>query len=170
MNVNGYGLREAIREWTVKKELAEQAFNKSLYVFPGDKGSDPNEVWGEYRAAELNIAKLQSAQNEYNLKVTVAIGGENITLCEAVKRVGAISRFVTLWKKALSKEAMEKHAWESKSALIRNKDDIVAEKKVTDETCQKAIVDLKKSENVLRAAIATANAIFIELTLDAGLL
>jgi hypothetical protein len=169
MNITGHRIKEAIEAWKIKRELAADAFTKSLFTF-GEEQIVPEAFFAQISEAEKSIIKLQAAQSEYNLKVSLEVDGESYTLTEAVKLVGVLTRFVKSWKEALKAQAVESSPWEKHNRLVRNKDDQVAQKTITDERCREMVTKLSQRKNTLQGAIAVANATKVEIGLDESLL
>lgn len=167
MKINGYKLREAIKAWETRKELAEQALNNALFVFPGDDAThlenNPVMYWEQLAEAEQAIVRLQTSQAQYNLKVSVQIGEYYAPLAYAIKYIGAIQRFVKLWKAMLQKGTIPEDRYSRQHAWIRKEDEVHANKTLSDEECRAHVLRYRKQENELRARIATANAEEVEL-------
>jgi len=165
MKTNGYKLREAIKVWEMRRELAEDALNKALFVFPGEEKDQMkvDEYWGNYAQAEQSIARLQTAQVRYNLEIKVRAGEMSAPLAYAIKYIGSVQRFVKLWKGALTKGTVKDDPYGRRSALIRKEDEIHAHKTIPDVECRENVLRYKQEENQLRAAIATANAEELEI-------
>ncbi len=104
VNVTGYGLRKAIKKWTVKRDAAAGKFPTVLHKFKDEVKTSPEDVAAEVLAAETAIAKLQTAQVLYNAKVQVEVNGETVTLAEAVKRMGGATRIEKMWRTAAGLE------------------------------------------------------------------
>jgi hypothetical protein len=165
MNITGHRIKEAIEAWKIKRELALGAFTKALFSFD-EKAMPADHFFVQFDEAETAIIRLQAAQSEYNLKVST----DSYTLTEAVKRVGALTRFIKMWKEALKAQAVEGSPWDKRNQFVRNKDDQIAEKTVTDERCREMITKLSQAKNALQGAIAVANATKVEIGLDEHLL
>lgn len=172
MKITGYKLREAIKEWSLKKELAEESFNDALFAFK-DEEKDALEFINLYEKAENAIVKLQNVQVQYNNTIQVSVNyyGNNVekmSLALAVKEIGGIGRVAKLWRQAKKAKAVCS-TYLGESRLIRKDDEEVAKKTISDAVCAEQLTAQIKKENKLRAAIAAANAVEINLDLDAGL-
>lgn len=168
MKTNGYKLREAIKVWETRKELAEQGLSKALFVFENDRDSicnaeNPTFHWEGIEDAEQAIVRLQTAQAQYNLKVKVQVGEMSAPLAYGIKYIGAIQRFVKLWKALLQKGTIPDERYARQHAWIRKEDEVHAKKTLEDEVCRANILHWKQEENKLRARIATANAEEVEI-------
>jgi len=76
MKITGHEITEAIGLWQMKLDGLNSAFVDSLTAYPDDKKEKP-EVLGEGIAkCERAIARLQTLQTEFNMKVTVEIPGQ----------------------------------------------------------------------------------------------
>lgn len=98
MLLNGFRIQRAIREWTVKRDTLSALIESAVAsAAPAEQFS---VLMGKYDQAELAIAQLQVAQARYNLDVGVKLDSSNqeISLSEAVKRIGGLSRSEKLWK------------------------------------------------------------------------
>jgi hypothetical protein len=100
MKVTGFRLRESIQFQRLQLNNALAQFDSSLYAFEGDQKAAPEKLDEIIVEAERAIAQLQTAQAYYNLRVMVEVGmgGEMITLCEAVKRIGGAGRREKMWR------------------------------------------------------------------------
>lgn len=153
MKVTGYVLREAIAEQVLRRDTANGAFNPSLRAFPGET-KDPRKVTEQLEAAERALAQLQVAQMRYNLLVTVEVGGEKITLAEAIKRVGGTGRIEKMWKGAIGEKTRNAYMDDGDT---RDPNQVRAVRTIaSDEAMNLARLAGKKAA-AFRAAIATAN-------------
>jgi hypothetical protein len=91
-NVNGYQLREAIRKWELRRVTLANQFTDVLTAYPNEKKPKPEAVAEDLLVAENAVAQLQTAQQEYNLAVTVDVQGTKMTLAHAVKLIGGAGR------------------------------------------------------------------------------
>ena len=100
MKVNGFALRNAIRNREAERDVAIAAL---AGTFNGNESLLPEELMEKIERCEKEIAKLQAFQAEYNLTVTVRVGEEEITMAEAVKRIGGIDRVSQQWKNIMKR-------------------------------------------------------------------
>ena len=161
MKTTGYGLREAIKQWDLRKEAAEGAFSPSLKAFPGET-KDPRGVIQAFDAAELAVARLQTAQMRYNLAVIVEVQGEKLTLAEAIKRVGSAGRIEKMWTGSIGDGKRNPYSdpedtRDSTSTIIRS------ERTITSQEAVKLTAVAGKRASALRAAISVANGREVEI-------
>ncbi len=159
MKTTGYKLREAIRTWELRRKIANDTFDRSLARFPGEDKASPENVHASFVKADRAIAKLQTFQSIYNLKVAVSVLGESMTLCEAVKAIGGAGRAEKLWRTA----AVEKADRYSYRGEVRNKDEIHAERTISYESAGALAAKAARFAGALRAGIAAANATEIDI-------
>lgn len=174
MKVTGYMLREALKRWQLRRETAQSQFKGSLVKFPGEEKLSPGAVAALVLAAESAIGSLQAAQALYNTRVTVLVGetSKPRPLVEAVKAIGGLSRVEKLWTDAATGKdsGVPRYMRVSGVPTERDKDKIVAEPQVTPEQAQKQAEDISRRIGALRIAIATGNAVELDLDLDPALL
>jgi hypothetical protein len=168
MLVTGYALREAIKQWELRKDASNRVFEDSLKVFPGEEKPHPSKLIEQYLAAEVAIAQLQTAQAQYNLMNTFDFEGRKITLCEAVKSLGGYSRVEKLWRTASG--GGKKDHYGSSSDNERHPDRIYAVQVVTPMQGVEQSTIAAKRASALRAGIATGNATTCDITLNPELL
>jgi hypothetical protein len=160
MKITGYKLREAIKTWELRRQIAENSFTESLTKFPDEKKQTPEQVHAMFVQADRSIAKLNTAQARYNLVVNVEAMGQKMTLCEAIKTVGGAGRAQKLWENAASQKR--------RSSLyggddVRKDDEIRAERTISHEAAVKQATQAAKFAGQLRAAIASANVTDVEI-------
>jgi hypothetical protein len=166
MLVTGYALREAIKQWELRKDAANRVFEDSLKVFPGEDKPHPSTLIAQYLAAEVAIAQLQTAQAQYNLINAFDFEERRITLCEAVKSLGGYGRVEKLWRTA---SGGKKDRYGS-SEDERDPEKIYSVQVVTPMQGVEQSTIAAKRASALRAGIATANATVVELDLNPDLL
>jgi len=168
MLVTGYALREAIKQWELRKDAANRVFDESLKIFPGEEKPHPSKLIEQYLAAEVAIAQLQTAQAQYNLLVAFDFEGRKITLCEAVKSLGGYSRVEKLWRTAAGGGKKERYGYNDNNE--RDSTKIYAVQVVTPmQGVEQATVAARRA-SALRAGIATGNATTCEISLNPELL
>jgi hypothetical protein len=160
MKVTGYQLREAIKQQTLKRDSLASSFNGTLKVFPEDKKESPNDVMNDFLAAELAVTKLQLAQMRYNLAVQVNVLGERITLAEAIKRVGGPARAEKMWR-SVNSPKRDSYYNRDDDEIDPNK--IRAVSVITAKESLKLAQGAAKHAGAFRAAIATGNAVEVEI-------
>lgn len=168
MLVTGYALREAIKQWELRKDAANRIFDDSLKVFPGEVKTHPEVLIKQYLAAEVAIAQLQTAQAQYNLLVTFDFEGRLITLCEAVKSLGGYSRVEKLWRTASGGGKKDRYYGGTSDERDPTKTYAVQVVSPMDGVEQSTIAARRAS--ALRAGIATGNATTCEIGLNPELL
>jgi hypothetical protein len=159
MKVTGYQLREAIKQHELRRDTSAQEFAGSLKQFPGEEKDAPENVVARFLAAEWAIAQLQVAQMRYNLAINVAHEGVEITLAEAIKRVGGEGRVEKMWRTATNPKT-DRYGYnddERDPTRVRAITTIS-----TSEIVKRATVAGKRAGS-FRAAIATANAREVEI-------
>lgn len=162
MQITGYKLRESLRVWELRKTAAEQAFPASLLAFKGDENGKPKEILTEYDYCEAAIAHIETAQAYYNLQIKVKVGIKEITLCEAVKRVGGAGRAEKLWRVAV-KGGKRDDNYSSYGNDRKNKDDEIAQRTISIKDAMEEATKAAKFAGELRSAIAEGNAKGIEI-------
>lgn len=166
MLVTGYALREAIKQWELRKDAANRVFEDSLKVFPGEEKPHPSKLIEQYLAAEVAIAQLQTAQSQYNLLNTFDFEGRKITLCEAVKSLGGYSRVEKLWRTA----AGGKKDRYGHNDDMRDPEKIYSVQVVTPAMGVEQSSIAARRASALRAGIAASNATMTDLDLNPELL
>lgn len=154
MKITGYKLREAIKMWELRRKMANDNFEKSLYAFDGEAKENVQTVIENFKHADQVIANLQTAQAKYNLYIDVSVLGEQMTLCEAVKRVGGAGRVEKLWRTAAT-DKKERYGYDR--TLVRNSDEVYAKRTISLHAAGEYAAKASKVAGALRAAIATAN-------------
>lgn len=170
MKVSGHKLKVAIKTWELRREAVSKQFQASLWKFEGEV-KDPIKLTNDLIVAERAIAKLQEVQTLYNLSVKLKVGEEELTLCEAVKRVGGAGRVEKLWRTATvdTGESESKYYGMPRTELVRNKEQIRAEKVLSVEQTLELATQYSASAGALRAAIAEGNTAVIEMDVDSSL-
>lgn len=161
MKIDGYKLREAIKQHELKSAAALSEFPDSLHKFPEEQKRSPMEVSAEIEQVELALAKLRTAQAQYNTRIRVPFRGEEITLAEAVKSIVGLGKIEKLWKDLATNRG--RHPYAHMHQQTRDPNQVVASPTTTPVECmaqtKKASVELGR----LKQAIATANAREVEI-------
>jgi hypothetical protein len=161
MKVTGYAFREAIRQHELRAKAAADTFDGTLKKFPDEKKPSPQAVIEQFATSERAVARLQSAQAQYNLKVSVDVLGEHMTLSEAVKLVGGVGRIEKMWRNAAGGKK-DRYGY-GNAQDERDPSKVFAVETVsTDEAVKLASVAAKRA-GAFRSAIATANAREVEI-------
>lgn len=165
--VNGYMIRQRLQELELDLKALLDEMSNGLYVFEGEERRSPMLAAAEIRTTEAAIAGLQTAQQCYNLVVKVNVQGEEMTLCEAVKRVGGASRLEKMWRGMV---APKKDRYSSGPDMHRDKTQEFAKRSVTVEDAKQQASQAAQYASSLRAAAAVGNNTKIQLDVAYGLL
>jgi len=160
MQITGYALREALKQWELRLAAANNDFNGSLHRFKDDVDKPtPQQVVASILASEQAIVALQLAQMKYNLSVQVEVQGQMMTLAEAIKHVGAAGKIEKIWKTAAV--GSKQNGFFATDPTIRelnpNQERAVAVLK--DQELLDLTRQASKRAGALKTAIATANAV-----------
>lgn len=170
--VTGYKLREAIRVREMERSVLNGQFKDSLTQFADDSKGNPKNIAEQLRKNEEDIATLQVAQDLYNLRVLVKIQGKQISLAEAVARIGGVGRLKDLWHDVANVTADgggRRRYYDS--PLSRDPSQERAKAMITPQEALKEAVSAAKIAAAYRAAIAEGNNQEIDIPdLDAKLL
>src|SRR3990167_8019674 len=100
--VTGYTLREALKRWRIRRDVADKQFKDSLWAFASDEGQkvSSEQISKNYAEADYNLAKLQEIQQEFNRTVAIDVQGRKMTLALAIKLVGGVGRRESMWRNA----------------------------------------------------------------------
>ena len=168
--ITGYGLREALRSWERRRDVAASSFSDSLRAFPDDKKELPKAIFDEFTRAEHAIAALQEAQAGYNLLLTVPYRDGGITLCRAVKLLGGAGRGSRMWRDATGGGKRDPYY---RAEETRQKDTTYQRRTISQADCLKEAAAADKAAGQLREGIARANGVEVsidDIGLDAALL
>lgn len=168
MKVTGYQLREALRHWRSVLEGLAIDLKGSLYYFDPKEKINPLTVAKEYKEAEDAVARIEVAQQRYNLRVNLTISDEPQTLTYAIKALGMAGRYAAVWKSV----ATDKNAsrWRDDSfERVRNKDDVHAKRTISKEAATKMRTAANRYAADLRQSIALANANVLDIDLPENL-
>jgi len=158
METTGYKLREALKIWNLRKAAAEQLFSTSLFKFEGETKEAPADIATRLFEAENAIALLQEAQMRYNLAVKVEVEGRGMmTLALAIKLAGVAERDEKLWK-GVATPKKERYSY-SGPELVRDPTQVRASSTIDSKDVLAQTSRASKSAGVLRAAIASGNAV-----------
>lgn len=173
MTVTGYQLREALRKWVQRQDMAKKVFENSKFAFAGEH-KDITAAASHFFKAGVNVALLQAAQQAYNQLVPLdspylrmTLGINDLTLAIGVKLIGHAGCFEKAWRNVVS--GPTKKPFYGDDDRRRSKDDEFAQPTIGD---NEALAHAEKAGSIaaqLRAAIATANGTSIDLNLDLAL-
>ncbi len=155
MKITGYKLREALKMAQLELTTIATQFEESLFRFEGEEKTTPRDIIDRVNKLETDIAKLQTAQCLYNLGVNVTIFGCEVTLQEAIKRVGGAGRIAKMWKIAAQGNKVDR--WAVAQQMSRKTDDIMAESTVSKVEALEETKSAEKYASTLRNAIAIGN-------------
>lgn len=165
MKVTGYMLREALKQHQLRRDTAARAYAGSLKKFPDEDKQTPQEVVSQFLEAETAIVKLEVAQMRYNLAVLVDVPGfGRVPLAHAIKAIGPEARAEKMWKTATG-SVPERYA-SYRTDDERDPDKVQAKPTITPAEATKLAVKMSKRAGAFRAAIATGNAVEVEVTLE----
>lgn len=160
MKVTGWQLREALKMWELRKGTAEKLFPDSLQKFADEDKDPPQDIVDAYAKAELAIARLQVAQMRYNLGVQVMIDGTQMSLADAIKRVGAAGRIEKMWGSVTPKT----DRYDVYGASSRDPSQERAVQTLSVKDGAKLAEQASKRASAMRAAINTGNGQEIAVT------
>lgn len=160
MEVTGYMFRHTLRELTHQRDIAAGQFSEALYAFEGDETPSPVDLMQTYRDCEDRIARLQTAQQEYNLLVKVEVQGRTMSLSEAVKRVGGAGRAEKMWRSCAKDNGRPRYGGRD---LTRKADEERAQRQVSITDAMNHAKVAAKFASALRMAIETGNATKVEI-------
>lgn len=155
MKVTGYKLQHAIRETAHVRDIAAQHFTEGLRVFDGDDFVHPEKAMEMFVEAEDKIARLQTAQAQYNLEVTVWVQGQAMPLARAVKLVGGAGRQEKMWRSCAKNTGKDRYSYRENT---REAGVDVAKRTVSVEEATAFARIAGKRASALREAIQVANA------------
>lgn len=161
MQVNGYKIQQTLRELQNQREVMAASFNEGLFQFEGDEDMHPEAAFGSFVLCEQKIAKLQVIQAQYNLHVKVKVLNEEMTLHEAVKRIGGAGRGEKMWRTAAKTNGRDKYSYRE---MERNKDAEHAKRAVPVGDCMNYARDAAKLASALREAVQVGNATQYEIS------
>jgi hypothetical protein len=165
--VNGYQLREALKRWKVRKDVADKQFKDCLYGFKDDEAGKPTPqaVAENYQKADFAIAKIQELQQAFNAQTQIEVGGKRMTLSLAIKLVGGAGRLENMWRSAATDTGRETRYGYDRQ-MSRKADEEYARRRVKVEEAIKHSDQAAQYAASLRSAIATANSKTINVPAD----
>ncbi len=168
MKITGYQLREAIKVWQLRKTAAEAVFTNSLSKFNDEEKETPLAIADQILAAEQAIVRLQVAQMQYNLAVTVTVPGySSLTLAEVIKLAGVVGRIEKIWSGA-SSSIQRNNGYRG---MVRDPSQDHAKPTVTAKDILLQTSTHSKKAGALRAALGAGNSQEVDIAdLDAALL
>lgn len=162
MKVTGYQLREAIRRWNTRRDLAAKKFTDHTFAFEGET-KDVKTVADEFAKADAITATLEDAQQRYNQLVVFNVSWQdNVSLSLAVKMIGGAGRYEKMWRGVVTDTGNDRYMMRGRAE--RSKDNEYAHKTVTDEEALRIADQAARRASELRAAIAVANGIVQDIS------
>lgn len=163
MKVTGYRIQHALRELEAARELAHQQFVENVMQFESQEEKlELPEVFARFTALERKVARLQIFQANYNLSVQVQVGGETMSLHEAVKLVGGAGRAEKMWRDVVKGNKSNPYSRFSGSET-RSKDQEYAKRSVSVADALGHAKLAARTAASLRQAIQVGNASELEL-------
>jgi hypothetical protein len=176
MKLTGYQLQQAIKARQEDRDLLQGQFSGSLFKFEDEVKRAPTEIADDLAKAELEIAQLQAAQGVYNTKVTITVGGQDISLLQAIKQIGGANRLASLWKGVAQQSAGalsqgRRNRFDPYGhGSVRDKEQEYAKATVSAETAIEKSKATSKAARAMRAAISAGNAKSVEVEINQELL
>lgn len=165
MKISGYKLQHALRELTHARDIAAGQFDDALKAFPGDEKPTPEKVMTAFLDAEAKIARLQTVQGDYNLRVKVDVLGKRMSLSEAVKLVGGAGRAEKMWRSAAAPKK-DRYGYDRDE---RTEGTIIAKRTISTEAATQKAKEAARWASALREAIQVGNATEVEFEVDEAL-
>lgn len=176
MKVTGYNFQQAIKARQEDRDLLQDQFSGSLFKFEDEEKRSAVEIAKDLEKAEREIAQLQAAQGVYNSKVTITVGGQDISLLQAIKQIGGANRLANLWKGVAQSSAgtlgtgIRNRYDPYGSGSVRVKDQEYAKATVTAEVAIEKSKETSKLARAMRAAISAGNAQTVDVKINPELL
>ena len=176
MKVTGYQLQQAIKARQEDRDLLQGQFSGSLFKFEDEEKRSPVEIAQDLEKAEREIAQLQATQGVYNTKVTITVGGQDISLLQAIKQIGGANRVAGLWKAVAQQSAGAlSHGRRNRydpygHGAVRDKEQEYAKSTVSAEEAIERSKATSKAARAMRAAISAGNAKSVDVEVNPELL
>lgn len=166
LQVNGYKIQHTLRELQHRREMAATQFSEGTFIFADEveQTMGAQEAFDIFYDCEEKIARLQVIQAEYNLKNMCVVQGKEMSLHEAVKRVGGAGRAEKMWRTATTSG---RDRWERRERT-RSKDDVRATRAVPIPKCMENAKVAARYASALREAIQIANGKTLDIPGEAG--
>ena len=170
MKVTGFQIMDRIVALREQSQTLNSQFTTSLYHFEKEVAEkpDPRVLMTTYLDNERKVALLQEAQAAYNLKVIVEVLDEKMSLQNAVKLIGSVTRVKNNWL-AASKPNTDANSYASYYQMVRDKENEYAQRAVGVEECLRLSNEAADLMAALKQAIRSGNAAEIELEIDPSL-
>lgn len=160
MQVNGFQIREAIKHWTMTREMAVKVFNDAGFTFPDEQKTSPADAAEAVRRSDEAVARLETFQQQFNSSVSVEFNGKPIKLSQAVKMIAGVGRLENLWKTYASKglSGNDSHrSYGETPGTIRKEGEVHAKRVMPLADCVAKAAQFAKQQAALRALISSAN-------------
>lgn len=159
--INGYRIREALKQWHNRRQIASTQYNTSLYYFEGEDHLPLVQVVKNFRLADENYAKLQELQQWYNARVMVETKNADgkpvmMSLSYAVKVLGGAGRIEKMWRDACS-DKQDRYGSSYGRDRERDKDKEYAKRSVSIPEATNLVEAASRYSMFLRSEIARAN-------------
>jgi len=161
MKVTGHILKDAIKRTVMVRDTTASLFDGSLHAFEDDDKETPQQIADKFHAYDVMVAKLQTAQTDYNMQVRVEVGSDTMTLTEAIKSVGGAGRLEKMWR-SVAGVKKDRYSYRDET-LTRDPNEVRAKRMVTQAQALKFANQAAKEAAVIRAAIAKGNLTEIEM-------
>jgi len=156
VKVTGYQLREAIRRTALDRDTSFASFKASQTAFPGEV-KEPTKAMEAYLEAEEKLARLQAAQDQYNLTVKADDGQ---TLAFIVNFIGGLGRSAKGWRE-MATPKVDRYSFHSEAT--RSTTDIVAAPTLDRDTVVRQAKLIDKTFSHYRALVGTLNNVQLEI-------
>lgn len=166
MIVTGNMILDALDFLKQRVKALEGQFAGSLYRFEDDEDKrDPREIVREFEQLQSRIAKLMEVQAAYNLRVQVAVLGEEMSLQRVLHLVSSANRVKTLWTQAVEQKPNQYH-FMTMNPLARDKEHEYAKPVVPPQETRDLADAAARTALALKQAIRSGNA--REVQMDAA--
>ena len=98
MKVAGFALRNVLHKTRLELEAAYRMFDSSLHAFADETEKNPVEEMKRIEVLEDRAARLETAQQQFNLNTIVDFDGKKQTLAYVIKHVGGRGRMAKKWR------------------------------------------------------------------------
>ena len=167
MRVNGFMFREVLKRKRRELKILDNNFEDTLFTFPDEEQhTHPINAAERIATLEVDIARLQTAQAEYNMAVEVepeSVGSEiwsPTNLAQAIRMVGSAGRMVKRWEEAA---ASKRDNWRGRVPESRSSDEVFETEVIPKDRALKLALEAERVASQLRTVIAQANATMIDI-------
>lgn len=160
MKVTGYKLQHTLRELKHQRDIAAGQFSESLYAFEDETKPSPTSLMDTYQDCEAKIARIETAQQRYNMAVQVDVQGVSMPLSEAIKRIEGAGRAEKMWRTCAKDTGRDTY---SLRETPRSKDEERAKRQVSVEDAMTFARKAAKFASALRMAVQVGNATEVEI-------